>query len=96
MQRTNAAHPMAPCGSCSDEMIMNENVLYSHVGTEERVHQSPPTKETIFLLVRLMDQVYKSVWATNAQQSAFCPLVTNMAKDIPTNMLTNNWSAVGR
>jgi hypothetical protein len=20
---TNAAHPMAPCGSCSDEMIMN-------------------------------------------------------------------------
>jgi hypothetical protein len=31
---------------------------YSPVGTE-RLHQSPPTKETIFLLVRLMDQVYK-------------------------------------
>ena len=31
---------------------------YSLVGIEEGVHQPRPTKETIFLLVRLMGQVY--------------------------------------
>ena len=95
---TNATHPMAPCGSCSEEMIMNENVQPCWYQGEST---SFTTNERDDLPLGALDgpgstNRCATCWAANAQQFAFCPFVTNMAKDIPTNTLTNNWSAVGR
>jgi hypothetical protein len=92
VEGTNAAHPIAPCGSCSDEMIMNENLLpYWYQGESTSI----TTNERDNLPLRALD-------GPGLQIGVLCEMLSNphlslsMAKDIPTNTLKNNWSAVGR
>jgi hypothetical protein len=102
---TNLAHPMAPCGSCprpkrqataKDEMIMNENVQPCRY----REITSITTNERDDLPLRALDGpgLHIGVLRVGLQMlsNPYLSLVTNMAEDIPTNTLTNNWSAVGR
>jgi hypothetical protein len=95
VEGTNAAHPIAPCGSCSDEMIMNENLLpYWYQGESTSI----TTNERDNLPLRALDGpgLQIGVLYVGLQMLSNPHLSLSMAKDIPTNTLKNNWSAVGR